>query len=299
MDRDRVSALNSAVSQIERQFGKGAIMRLGAEPVGVLGSGVISSGSLSVDLALGVGGFPRGRVVEVYGPESGGKTTLALHVVAEAQRAGGVAAFVDAEHALDPVYAAALGVNVDELLVSQPDTGEQALEIVELMAQIGVVDADPAGGQARDVVVDGRGVERDQQLGRPAGDVALVADPDVVPGGQPLDVRREDVLAVNGDAELEEGAQQGEVGRLTAGAVGGGHCDREVVDDGAGSRHRAWPTQRFLNTHRSQAPPRWGPKIVTRTRLANPDRTAGRGRHDLAHRPRRVWRHSTALAAHH
>ena len=96
MDRDRVSALNSAVSQIERQFGKGAIMRLGAEPVGVLGSGVISSGSLSVDLALGVGGFPRGRVVEVYGPESGGKTTLALHVVAEAQRAGGVAAFVDA-----------------------------------------------------------------------------------------------------------------------------------------------------------------------------------------------------------
>ena len=140
MDRDRVSALNSAVSQIERQFGKGAIMRLGAEPVGVLGSGVISSGSLSVDLALGVGGFPRGRVVEVYGPESGGKTTLALHVVAEAQRAGGVAAFVDAEHALDPVYAAALGVNVDELLVSQPDTGEQALEIVELLVRSGAVD---------------------------------------------------------------------------------------------------------------------------------------------------------------
>ena len=140
MQKDRVSALNSAVSQIERQFGRGAIMRLGAEPVGVLGSGVISSGSLSVDLALGVGGFPRGRVVEVYGPESGGKTTLALHVVAEAQRAGGVAAFVDAEHALDPVYAAALGVDVDELLVSQPDTGEQALEIVELLVRSGAVD---------------------------------------------------------------------------------------------------------------------------------------------------------------
>jgi len=140
MERDRVSALNSAVSQIERQFGKGAIMRLGAEPVGVLGSGVISSGSLSIDLALGVGGFPRGRVVEVYGPESGGKTTLALHVVAEAQRAGGVAAFVDAEHALDPVYAAALGVDVGELLVSQPDTGEQALEIVELLVRSGAVD---------------------------------------------------------------------------------------------------------------------------------------------------------------
>ena len=140
MSKDREHALKSAVSAIERQFGKGAIMRLGAEPVGVLGSGVISTGSLSVDLALGVGGVPRGRVVEVYGPESGGKTTLALHVVAEAQRAGGVAAFVDAEHALDPVYAAALGVDVGELLVSQPDTGEQALEIVELLVRSGAVD---------------------------------------------------------------------------------------------------------------------------------------------------------------
>jgi len=140
MSKDREQALKSAVSAIERQFGKGAIMRLGAEPVGVLGSGVISTGSLSVDLALGVGGVPRGRVVEVYGPESGGKTTLALHVVAEAQRAGGVAAFVDAEHALDPGYAAAVGVDVGELLVSQPDTGEQALEIVELLVRSGAVD---------------------------------------------------------------------------------------------------------------------------------------------------------------
>jgi len=140
VDKDKAQALSMAVSQIERQFGKGAIMRLGAEPAQALGQGVISTGSLSVDLALGVGGLPRGRIVEVYGPESGGKTTLALHVVAEAQRAGGVAAFVDAEHALDPVYAAALGVDVEELLVSQPDTGEQALEIVELLVRSGAVD---------------------------------------------------------------------------------------------------------------------------------------------------------------
>lgn len=140
MEDQRKKALDAALSQIERQFGRGAIMRLGAEPVGVLGFGVISTGSLSVDVALGVGGLPRGRIVEVYGPESGGKTTLALHVVAEAQAAGGVAAFVDAEHALDPTYAAALGVDVGELLVSQPDTGEQALEIVELLVRSGAVD---------------------------------------------------------------------------------------------------------------------------------------------------------------
>ncbi len=139
MDKERAKALDSALLQIERQFGRGAIMRLGAEPVGVLGSGVISTGSLSVDVALGVGGVPRGRIIEIYGPESGGKTTLALHIVAEAQAAGGVAAFVDAEHALDPSYAAALGVDVDELLVSQPDTGEQALEIVELLVRSGAV----------------------------------------------------------------------------------------------------------------------------------------------------------------
>jgi recombination protein RecA len=138
-DDDRSRALASALATIERQFGKGAIMRLGDDPGG-LSQGVISTGSLSVDLALGVGGLPRGRAVEVYGPEAGGKTTLALHVVAEAQRAGGVAAFVDAEHALDPGYARALGVDVEELLVSQPDTGEQALEIVELLVRSGAVD---------------------------------------------------------------------------------------------------------------------------------------------------------------
>jgi recombination protein RecA len=139
MDDHRKKALATTLSQIERQFGKGSIMRLGDDPGG-LSFGVISSGSLSVDVALGVGGFPRGRVVEIYGPESGGKTTLALHVVAEAQRGGGVAAFVDAEHALDPTYAKALGVDVEELLVSQPDTGEQALEIVELLVRSGAVD---------------------------------------------------------------------------------------------------------------------------------------------------------------
>jgi recombination protein RecA len=139
IDSDRQQALRHALLQIEKQFGKGAIMRLGDDPGG-LAYGVVSTGSLSVDVALGVGGLPRGRVVEIYGPESGGKTTLALHVVAEAQRAGGVAAFVDAEHALDPVYARALGVDVDELLVSQPDTGEQALEIVELLVRSGAVD---------------------------------------------------------------------------------------------------------------------------------------------------------------
>jgi len=140
MDEQRKRALDTAISQIERQFGKGAVMRLGAEQVLALGAGVISTGSLSVDVALGVGGVPRGRVVEVYGPESGGKTTLALHVIAEAQAAGGVAAFVDAEHALDPSYARALGVDIEQLLVSQPDTGEQALEIVELLVRSGAVD---------------------------------------------------------------------------------------------------------------------------------------------------------------
>jgi len=140
MDKEREKALDIAISQIERQFGRGAVMRLGEEQVALLGAGVISTGSLSVDVALGVGGVPRGRVVEVYGPESGGKTTLALHVVAEAQAAGGVAAFVDAEHALDPGYARALGVRIEELLVSQPDSGEQALEIVELLVRSGAVD---------------------------------------------------------------------------------------------------------------------------------------------------------------
>ncbi len=136
---EKEKALGSAIAQIEKNFGKGAIMRLG-ESAASREVSVISTGSLPLDLALGVGGIPRGRVVEIYGPESAGKTTLALHVIAEAQRAGGVAAFVDAEHALDPLYASRLGVNIDDLLVSQPDTGEQALEIVEVLVRSGAVD---------------------------------------------------------------------------------------------------------------------------------------------------------------
>ena len=136
---DRRQAIDMTVANIEKQFGKGAILKMDGDAVdGDIG--VISSGSPSIDIALGVGGFPRGRVVEVYGPESSGKTTLALHAVAEAQRAGGVAAFIDAEHALDVGYARRLGVNVDDLLVSQPDTGEQALEIADMLLRSGAID---------------------------------------------------------------------------------------------------------------------------------------------------------------
>ena len=139
MDDRRKQALSSALSQIERQFGKGAIMRMG-DPSVVRDIAVVSTGSLGLDLALGVGGLPRGRVVEIYGPESSGKTTLTLEVVARMQRSGGTAAFIDAEHALDPQYAEKIGVDVDELLVSQPDTGEQALEIADMIVRSGAVD---------------------------------------------------------------------------------------------------------------------------------------------------------------
>lgn len=135
---EKKKALDIAIQQIERQFGKGSIMKLGEDTS--LNVSVISSGCLDIDIALGAGGFPRGRVVEIYGPESSGKTTVALHVVAEAQRTGGTAAFIDAEHALDPTYAKNLGVNLDELYVSQPDTGEQALEIAEALVRSGAVD---------------------------------------------------------------------------------------------------------------------------------------------------------------
>ena len=136
---ERRQALELAISQIERQFGKGSVMRLGAGgPLEEIA--VIPTGALSLDVALGVGGLPRGRVTEIYGPESSGKTTLALHVVAEAQHLGGIAAFIDAEHALDPIYARKLGVNIDELLISQPDTGEQALEITETLVRSNAVD---------------------------------------------------------------------------------------------------------------------------------------------------------------
>jgi len=136
---DKSKALTAALSQIERQFGKGSIMRLGKNDKS-MDVEAISTGSLGLDIALGVGGLPRGRVVEIYGPESSGKTTLALHTVAEAQKLGGICAFVDAEHALDPVYARKLGVNVDDLLISQPDTGEQALEIADTLVRSGAID---------------------------------------------------------------------------------------------------------------------------------------------------------------
>jgi recombination protein RecA len=135
---DKKKALDAALSQIERQFGKGSLMKLGENRVVEIES--VSTGSLGLDIALGIGGLPRGRVIEIYGPESSGKTTLALHVIAEAQKGGGVAAFIDAEHALDPSYAKKLGINLDELLISQPDTGEQALEITDTLVRSGAVD---------------------------------------------------------------------------------------------------------------------------------------------------------------
>lgn len=135
---DRRAALENALRQIEKQFGKGSIMKLGESTHNQVET--IPSGSLALDIALGVGGFPRGRIIEIYGPESSGKTTVALHAIAEVQKTGGQAAFIDAEHALDPVYASKLGVNIDELLLSQPDTGEQALEIAEALVRSGAVD---------------------------------------------------------------------------------------------------------------------------------------------------------------
>ncbi|MEE2918551.1 MAG: recombinase RecA [Candidatus Neomarinimicrobiota bacterium] len=138
-DKKKAKALDIAITQIDRQFGKGSIMRLGDDHVQRLDN-AISTGSLSLDVALGVGGIPRGRIIEIFGPESSGKTTLALHIVAEAQKAGGYAAFIDAEHAVDPDYSNRLGINIEELLISQPDTGEQALEICETLVRSGALD---------------------------------------------------------------------------------------------------------------------------------------------------------------
>ena len=138
MSNDRDKALDMALAQIDEQFGKGSIMRMGEK--GSMAVEAISTGALSLDLALGIGGLPRGRVTEIYGPESSGKSTLAMHVVAEAQRNGGTCAYIDAEHAMDPVYARAIGVDVDQLLISQPDTGEQALEIADMLVRSGAID---------------------------------------------------------------------------------------------------------------------------------------------------------------
>ena len=139
MDENKKKALGAALMQIEKQFGKGSVMRMG-DVSGAKGIEVVSTGSLALDIALGCGGLPRGRVVEIYGPESSGKTTMTLETIAQLQKTGGVAAFVDAEHALDPVYAEKIGINLDELLISQPDTGEQALEIVDMLVRSGAVD---------------------------------------------------------------------------------------------------------------------------------------------------------------
>src|SRR5215211_432219 len=138
MSTDRDKALDMALSQIDKQFGKGSIMRMGEK--GSMAIEAISTGALALDLALGIGGLPRGRVTEIYGPESSGKSTLAMHVVAEAQRNGGICAYVDAEHAMDPIYARAIGVDIDQLLISQPDTGEQALEIADMLVRSGALD---------------------------------------------------------------------------------------------------------------------------------------------------------------
>ena len=148
MDREKM--LDVTLQQIEKQFGKGAVMKLGEHPMGA-GITVIPTGSLALDIALGVGGIPRGRIIEVFGPEGSGKTTVCLHIIAEAQAKGGIAAFIDAEHALDPTYARELGVNIDELLVSQPDSGEQALEIADMLVRSAALDivVDRLGGGAR------------------------------------------------------------------------------------------------------------------------------------------------------
>ena len=139
LDAEKNKALDAALKQIEKDFGKGSIMKLGAASA-KMNIETIPTGALSLDIALGVGGIPRGRIIEIYGPEPSGKTTLALHIVAEAQKKGGEVAFVDAEHALDPTYAAAIGVDIDSMLVSQPDTGEQALEITDALVRSGAVD---------------------------------------------------------------------------------------------------------------------------------------------------------------
>jgi recombination protein RecA len=177
---DREKALDAALLQIERQFGKGSVMRLGDEarvPVEV-----IPTGSIALDVALGIGGLPRGRIVEIYGPESSGKTSLALHAVASAQKTGGIAAFIDAEHALDPDYAQKLGVDTDALLVSQPDTGEQALEIADMLIRSGAIDV---------VVIDSVAalVPKARDRGRDGGQPRRAPGPPHVPG-PPQDHRR-------------------------------------------------------------------------------------------------------------
>ncbi len=232
---DKQKALEAALSQIEKQFGKGAVMRLGQNAA--MKVDAIPTGSLSLDMALGIGGLPKGRITEIYGPESSGKTTLALHCVAEAQKNGGIAAFIDVEHALDPVYAAALGVDIDELLVSQPDTGEDALEITEALVRSGAVDIiviDSVAALAPKAEIDGDmgashvGLQArlmSQALRKLAGSISklncvaifinqlrekvgvLFGNPETTPGGRALkfyasvriDIRKIETLKANGE----------------------------------------------------------------------------------------------------
>ena len=206
---DKQKVLEAAIFQIEKNFGKGSIMKLGQNALNIE---AIPTGSISLDLALGVGGFPRGRIIEIFGPESSGKTTVALHVVASAQKMGGTAAFIDVEHALDPVYAAALGVDVDSLLVSQPDTGEQALEITETLVRSGAIDVIVIDSVA--ALVPRQEIEGDMGDAHETNCVALFinqlrekvgimfGNPEVTPGGRALkfyssvrlDVRRIETL---------------------------------------------------------------------------------------------------------
>ena len=232
---DKEKALETALHQIEKQFGKGAVMRLGQNAA--MQVDAIPTGSLSLDMALGIGGLPKGRIVEIYGPESSGKTTLALHCIAEAQKKGGYAAFIDVEHALDPVYAAALGVNIDELLVSQPDTGEDALEIAEALVRSGAIDiivVDSVAALAPKAEIEGDmgaahvGLQArlmSQALRKLAGSISklncvaifinqlrekvgvMFGNPETTPGGRALkfyasvriDIRKIDTLKVGGE----------------------------------------------------------------------------------------------------
>ena len=184
MDDNKSKALATALAQIEKQFGKGSIMRMGEGSV-VADIPVVSTGSLGLDIALGIGGLPRGRVVEIYGPESSGKTTLTLQVIAQMQKLGGTAAFIDAEHALDPGYAQKLGVNLDELLISQPDTGEQALEIADMLVRSASVDVEKCGFQGS--ATKGEGIELGLDTGQGlvvVEDGGGVGDDGLIGGGQ-------------------------------------------------------------------------------------------------------------------
>lgn len=232
---DKQKALETALSQIEKQFGKGAVMRLGQNAA--MQVDAIPTGSLSLDLALGIGGLPRGRIIEIFGPESSGKTTLALHCIAEGQKNGGIAAFIDVEHALDPVYAKALGVDIDSLLVSQPDTGEDALEIAEALVRSGAIDVivvDSVAALAPKAEIEGEmgashvGLQArlmSQALRKLAGSISklncvaifinqlrekvgvMFGNPETTPGGRALkfyssvriDIRKIDTLKVNGE----------------------------------------------------------------------------------------------------